>query len=70
MCLSILQAGIDRRALVNAVDINGKFNINAISNEILKFQRVDGSLLYNALELWFHMADHTSIYQKTIILIF
>ena len=31
---SILQAAIDRRGLINAVDINGKFKINAVSNDI------------------------------------
>ena len=45
----ILQAGIYRRVLINAVDINGKFEINAISNDMLQIQRVDGSLLYDAL---------------------
>ena len=32
--LSILQAGIDRRVLINAVDINGRFRIHAITNDI------------------------------------
>ena len=31
---SILQAAIDRRGLINAVDSNGKFKINAVSNGI------------------------------------
>ena len=51
MALNSLQAGIDRRVLINAVDINGKLKTNATSNHILKIQRVDGSLLYDALEL-------------------
>ena len=37
--LSILQAAIDRRVLINAVDINGKFKINGVSNDILKVQK-------------------------------
>ena len=61
MALSILQAGNDRRVLINAVDINGNFKINAASNAILKIQRVGGSLVYDALELSLNMADNTSI---------
>ena len=38
-----------RRFLVNAVDINGKFKIDATSSDILKIQRVGGSLVYDAL---------------------
>ena len=38
MWLSILQAGIDRRVLINAVNINGKFEINATSTDIFKIQ--------------------------------
>ena len=51
VALSILQAGIDNRGLSNAVDSNGNFTVTATSNDILKIQRVDGSLLYDALEL-------------------
>ena len=36
VALSILQAGEDRRVLINAVDINGNFKINATPNAILK----------------------------------
>ena len=36
VALSILQAGKDRRVLINAVDINGNFKINATPNAILK----------------------------------
>ena len=61
MALSILQAGNDRRVLINAVDINGNFKKNAASNAILKIQRVGGSLVYDALELSLNMADNTSI---------
>ena len=61
MCLSILQAGIDRRVLLNAVDINGRFNLNASSNAILKFQQVDGSTLYDSLEVSSNVVENTSI---------
>ena len=60
VCLSSLQAGIDRRLLIHAVDINGKFKINATTNDMLKTQRVDGSTLYDALELTFNTVDKTS----------
>ena len=50
MVLSSLQYGIGRRVLTNAVDINGKFKITGVSNDILKIQKVDGSTLYDALE--------------------
>ena len=43
VALGILRAEIDTRGLTNAVDINGKFKINAVSNDILKIQRVDGT---------------------------
>ena len=59
--LSILQAGIDRRVLINAVDINGKLNINAVSNDILKTQKVNGSTVYDSFELSFNTFDKTSI---------
>ena len=57
----MLRSGIDRRGLINAVDSNGKTQINATSNDILKIQRVDGSLLYDALDLSFNIADTTII---------
>ncbi len=69
MFLSILQAGIDRRVLINAVDINGRFKLNAVSNDVLKNQRVGGSTLYDALELSFYSVDKTNIL-KLIILIY
>ena len=47
--LYILQAGIDRRVLINAVDNNGRFKINAATNDVLKIQKVDGSTLYDSL---------------------
>ena len=31
-----------RRVIINAVDINGKFKLNATSNDILKIQKNDG----------------------------
>ena len=36
MCLSVLQAGIDRRVLIHAVDIKGNFKTNGASPDILK----------------------------------
>ena len=39
VCLSILQAGIDRRVLLNAVDINGKLKLNGAANDILKISK-------------------------------
>ena len=65
VALSILQAGIDRRCLMNAVVGNGKFQINAVSNDMMKIQRIGGSLLYDALELSFNMADKTNIFVLT-----
>ena len=61
MALGILQAGIDTRVLINAVDINGKFKLHAVSDDILKIQRVDGSILYDSFELSFNPVDKTSI---------
>ena len=59
--LSMSQSAIDRRVLTNAADINGRFNINATANDILKIQKVDGSTLYDSLELSFNTVDKTSI---------
>ena len=64
MAFSNLQAGIYRRVLSNAVDSNGKFEINATSNDMLNIQRVDGSLLYDALALAFNIAAKTSIFKN------
>ena len=58
--LTILQAGIDRRVSINTVDINGNFNIHATSNDTLKIQKVDGSNLYDSLELSFNNVHTTS----------
>ena len=61
VCLSILEAGINIRVLINSVDMNGKFKLNATTNGILKIQRVDGSTLYDALELSFNTVGKTNI---------
>ena len=37
--LYILQSGIYRRVLINAVDSNGKVKINSVSNDILKIDK-------------------------------
>ena len=61
VCLSILQAGINNRVLRNAIDINCKFKINATTNDMFQIQNVDGSTLYDSLELPFNTIDKTSI---------
>ena len=61
MALSIVQAGVDNHVLLNAVDIKGKFKLKSVSNDILKLQKVDGSTVYDALELSFNSIDKTSI---------
>ena len=58
--LSILQAGINNRVLINAVDINNNFKLNATTNDILKHQKVDGSILYDSLQLSFNTIDKIS----------
>ena len=57
VALSILQAGIDRRVGINVVDIDGTFKIHGVPNDILRIQKVDGSTLYDALELSFNSID-------------
>ena len=59
--LYILQAGINNRILIKSVDINGKFKTHATTNDILNTQKVDGSTLYDSLELSFNTVDKTSI---------
>ena len=61
MFLSSVQAGIDRRVLINAVDMNGKFKLNGVSTDTLKIQKVDGSTFCDALELSLNSVDDTSI---------
>ena len=68
MDMGILQAHIDKRVLINTVDINGKFQINCVSNDILKIQKADGSTVYDALHLSFNSSDKASI-SKSIMLI-
>ena len=50
-----------RRVTVNAVDINGQVKRHATSNDKFKVQQVNGSALYDALELTFNPIDTTSI---------
>ena len=52
--LSMFQAVITNRVWINIVDINGKVLITAVSDDILKIQRVDGSIVYDAFELSFN----------------
>ena len=56
-----LQAGIDRRVLITAVEINGKFQINGVSHDICKTQNVDGSTLYDDFEVSINSVDQTSL---------
>ena len=56
-----LGAEIDNIVLMNAVDINGKFKISAVSHDILKIQRVDGTTLHDSFELSFNPVDETII---------
>ena len=55
--VSILQAGINNRVLIHTADINGKFKINATTNDILKIQKVDGSTIYDSVEISFNIID-------------
>ena len=55
--LGILQAGRYKQVGANVVNVDGKFNINAVSNHVLKIQKVDGSILYDALELYLNMVE-------------
>ena len=41
MALSTLQAGIDRRVSTYDVHMHGKFKILAVSDDVLKIQKVD-----------------------------
>ena len=61
MFVYILQPGIYRRFKTNAVDINGRFKLNATSNDNLKTQKVDGSSLYDALDSSFNAFGKTSM---------
>ena len=60
-CLSILQAGIATRVLINTLDINRKIKQHATSDNIFKIQNIDGSTLYDSLELSFNTIDKTII---------
>ena len=61
VALGTLQARADTRVLINDVDINGAFNINAVSNDLAKIQKVDGTTVYDSFELPFNPVDKTSI---------
>ena len=61
MALSILQHVTDTRCLSNAVDINGKIKLNAVSNDTLKIQRVDGTTLNDSFELSLYTVDKSII---------
>jgi hypothetical protein len=59
--LSILQAGIDNKVLINTVDINGKFKIITTTDDNFKIQRTIGTTLYDSLDLIFNDTDQTTI---------
>ena len=61
VCVSILHVGIHNRGLSNSFDINVKFNINATAEKILKTQKIEGSTLYDSLELACNTVDKTNI---------
>ena len=61
MFLHTLQDGVNNRVLLNAVDSNGTFEIHTTSTGILKFEKVDGSILYDASELSFNSVDTSSM---------
>ena len=65
-----MQAGINTRVPINAVDINGNFKINATTSDILEIQKVDGSTLHDSFELSFNTIDTTSIWKVDSIDIF
>ena len=67
VALGIMQAQIDRRVLTNAVNIQNKFKIIATTDDILKIQKVDGEILYDAFELSFNPVDKTSILKNNNI---
>ena len=67
VCLSMLQAGVDRRVLSNTVDMKGNVKTNGVSTDILNTQKVDGSTLYDALELTFNTVDKTSVLKASSI---
>ena len=59
--LYILRPGLHKCVLTNTVDTNGKFKINASATDIFKIQKVDGSILHDALQLSFNTVDTSSI---------
>ena len=61
VALGILHAGINRKVWITVVDSHGIFKIHDVSSDILKTQRVDLSLVYDAFELSFNNVDKRNI---------
>ena len=58
-----MEASINTEVGINVVDIDGQIQINATTIDILKLQKVDGSTLYESLELSFDTVDKTSMFK-------
>ena len=56
-----INASLDNKCSTYAVDIQSKFKIKATSDDILKIQKIDGSILHDTLEISFNPVDKTSI---------
>ena len=61
LCSTSLQTGIHRHVGINVVYFDGRLKTNGVSNDILKTQKVDGSTIYDALDLSFNIVDTTNI---------
>ena len=58
--LSILQAGMDNRVIINSVDINGTVKNYDTTDNILKIKKIERSTLYDSLELSINTVDQIS----------
>ena len=58
-----MEASINTEVGINVVDIDGQIQINATTIDILKLQKVDGSTLYESLDLSFNTVDKTSMFK-------
>ena len=61
VCVSMLEAGTHRQVEIHVVGSDGKLKTNAVSDDTLKTQKVDGSMLYDSCELAFNPVDKRSI---------
>ena len=55
-----INASLDNKCSTYAVDIQSKFKIKAISDNVLKIQKIVGSNVYDALSLEFNPENNTS----------